>query len=172
MSLRWINAAVLLGVTSLLAAFATHRTPELVVPKGAAPGDATAELERAVAKHPGDGNSVRFLVQSYLDHDMPGLAVAVLQRSPGAVRTPAEQDLAARAFLGAGHATEALLLSRQVLTACDEGGCDATTVARAARRTAVLESMVEMGIEDADKDPEGASLAYRRSTRRVTIAMN
>jgi hypothetical protein len=172
MTMRWINAVVLLGVTGLLAIGAAHRTPELVMPKSAVPHDAVADLERAVAKHPSDGNAVRFLVQAYLDRDMPGLAVAVLQRSPAAVRTPVEADLAARAYLGAGHATEALALSRQVLTTCDEGGCEATLVAHAARRAALLESMVEMGIEDADKDPEGASLAYRRSTRRVTIAMN
>ena len=117
---------------------------------------------------------VRALVQAYLDRDMPGLAVAVLSRSPAAVTSPASSDLAARAYLGAGRATEALAMTKHVLSQCDASslGCEATLVARAARRASVLESMVEMGIEDAEKDPVGADLAMRRASRQVRIAMN
>lgn len=169
MAKHWINAAVLIGVAGLLAAGSARRGPSLV----SAPADGVAQLEQTVARHPGDEHAVRSLMKVYLDRNEPGLAVAVAQRAPAAVVASATStDLAARAYLGAGRASESLTLTRRALAQCAAESCDATMMARASRREQLLEAMQELGIEDADKNPEAVELAYRKSARTVRVALN
>lgn len=171
MARQWINAGVVLGVTALVALSSSQRTPTLV--SEARAGDPVAELERTVAHAPADGEAVRSLIKVYLERDAPGLAVTVASRSPGAaMATPASADLTARAYLGAGRATESLGVTRQVLARCEaQEPCEASLVARATRREQLLEAMVELGVEDADKNPEVVQLAYRKTARNVRVAL-
>lgn len=168
MARHWLNAAVLLGLCGFGAALSAHRSPGPVT----APSGDVARLEESFARDPGDASAAQALMRAYLENDAPGLAVSVVQRAPGAAfATPTSTDLASRALLGAGRATESLAVTRQVVSRCDGEPCDANLVARAARREQILTAMVEMGIEDADRDPAAVELALRRSTRQVRLAM-
>jgi hypothetical protein len=168
MARHWLNAAVLLGLCGFGVALAAHRSPAPV----SAPSDEIARLEQAFALDSGDAGAAQSLMRAYLERDTPGLAVSVVQRAPAAaLATPASTDLASRALLGAGRATESLAVTRQIVNRCEAEGCDASLIARAARREQILTAMVEMGIEDADRDPAAVELALRRSTRQVRLAM-
>ena len=169
MARQWLNAAVLVGVCGLAAVFSAHRSASAVN----GPSIDVASLESAVARDATDAKAVAALMRTYLEHDAPGLAVAVLQRSPdAALATPASSDLAARALLGAGRASESLSVTRQIVARCDRQPCDASLIARSARREQVLTAIVEMGIEDADSNPAAVELALRRSVRQVRLALN
>lgn len=169
MARQWLNAAVLVGVCGLTAVFSAHRSASAV--SGASVD--VARLETAVALHADDPKAVSALMRSYLEHDAPGLAVTVLERSPAAAfATPQSSDLAARALLGAGRASESLTVTRKIVAECDRQPCDASLVARASRREQVLTAIVDVGIEDADCDPRAVELALRRSVRQVRLALN
>ena len=132
MARQWLNAAVLVGVCGLAAVFSAHRSASPV----AGPSAAVARLEQTVARDPGDAAAVAALMRSYLENGSPGLAVTVAQRAPAAaLASPASSDLAARALVAAGHATEALAVTRQIVARCEDHACDASLVARASRYT-------------------------------------
>ncbi|MEZ4295476.1 MAG: hypothetical protein R3B70_10915 [Polyangiaceae bacterium] len=134
---------------------------------------ALASLESAAALQPSADSTSR-LAGAYLERDQPGLACAVIEKAPAAVRsTPAVSHLYARALLHRGKVPEALAVARQVEASCAEslaesdGACPAWLLARSARQLAFLEEMSAAGIEDPGLNPDGARAAYDRSARQV-----
>lgn len=167
---RLVNAAVFLGVALTAAVSAAQRTPTRVMVDN---GSNLSALEDRLAQQPGDASTAEALLRAYVERNEPGMAVAVLQRSPGlSTSSPASADLAATALLAAGRGSEALAMTRQTISLCESQTCDASMMARSLRREGLLEAMLGMGIEDVDKDPEAASVAYRRLLRPVRVAMN
>lgn len=170
MARGWLNAMLLAGFSIMAALGASQRTPSLVIPSPAAQ---LGELEAHVARAPGDQQAVLQLTQTFLDRNSPGLALAVLERSPALLqRSPAAADLAATARLRTGQNRTALAMTRQALVLCERQGCDGTTMARNARREELLEAVLADGIEDMDANPEATARAYRKAVRRVQLAMN
>lgn len=173
MARGWLNAAVFLGVSAVMALSASRRTPSLLVGQRGAPLGEMAALEAQVARDPSNPTAVVALARGFLERGSPGLALAVLERSPGVVQaSAAAADVAATAMVGAGHNRQALALTRQALSLCDEQACEASLLVRATQREELLDAVLAVGIEDMDKNPEGALQAYRRAVRQVRVAMN
>lgn len=137
-----------------------------------------AVLESDAALQPGAASTAK-LAAAYLERDQPGLASAVIEKAPPAVRaTPEIAHLYARALLHRGKVPEALAVAREVQASCDVSissghkGCPAWLVARGARQLAFLEEMSAAGIEDPGQNPEGARAAFDRSSRQIrSVAM-
>lgn len=126
-------------------------------------------LETAAALRP-DADSVGALAGAYLDRDQPGLATAVLERAPRAVRErPEIGALEARALFHRGRAREALAVARSASDTCEAGGCAAWVVATTSRQVAFLEQVVAAGIEDPQANPSATRAAYERSTHEVRL---
>src|SRR4029078_9745062 len=80
------------------------------------------------------------LASAYLDRDQPGLATAVIEKAPRAVRErPEVAQLYARALFHRGHAREALAVARDASNACESASCPAWLVAKTARQVAFFE---------------------------------
>lgn len=171
MARSWMNAVVLSGVALLMAASAGQRGPSRLVP--APEASALASLEDRAARNPDDTQAVVALAQAFVDRGSPGLAMAVLDRSPTVIeRSPAAADVASAALIGAGDNRRALALTRQTLTRCDEDACPGTLVARATQREELLSALVSAGIDDLNANPAATEIAYRRAVRQVRIAQN
>lgn len=170
MARGWLNAMLLAGFSIVAALGASQRTPSLVLSEPAAQ---LTELEARVARAPEDQDAVLRLTQIFLEQNSPGLALAVLDRSPALLhRSAAAADLAATARLRTGQNRSALAMTRQALSLCERQGCDGVTVARNAHREELLEAALADGIEDVDANPEATARAYRKAVRRVQLAMN
>lgn len=134
-----------------------------------------AALEERAALEPGAA-AVSKLAAAYLDREQPGLASAVIDKAPAAIRAiPEISHLYARALLHRGKVPEALAVARQVEIACEasidgekaNSSCPAWLMARNARQLAFLEEMSAAGIEDPAQNPDGARAAFDRSARQV-----
>lgn len=137
------------------------------------PGLAALEERAAVAN---DAGAVSKLATAYLDRDQPGLASAVIEKAPPAVRnSPEISHLYARALLHRGKVPEALAMARQVEAECEasidspgeKSACPAWLLARSARQLAFLEEMSAAGIEDPAVNPDGTRAAFDRSARQI-----
>jgi hypothetical protein len=166
---------VLLGVSGLWAMSATVGEESLVAADRAG---ALPALEATVAGHPGDAEATRALAQAYVDAHQPGLAVALVERAPGAVADDLRVRHAyARALVDEGRSDDALAAERSVLTACGPGveagtaapGCDRVLFASALRRAGILEELVLLGVRDAQAHPEETLAAYRNATREARV---
>ncbi len=169
--MRVWNVAVLAGVAGLWVASGTQRERPVL-------GEATsalAPLEGRVAMQPADAHATRDLAQAYLDAASPGLALAMVERAPLAVRRePAIEHTYARALLDQGRAIDALAAERRVLDACagdPATPCDAWLLASATRRADILAELVQLGIEDAQAHPEASAVAYHNATREARLAL-
>lgn len=173
MSLRVWNVAVLAAAAAMWLATGT-RAAKPVFADDARSAQVRA-LEADVATHPSDAGKVETLAQAYLDNRAPGLAVSLVEGSPENVQSsPRVEHVYARALVEQGRNQEALVAERRVLDACGEldaaavaKGCDASMLASATRRADILDQLVTLGVEDAQAQPEEASLAYRRATREA-----
>lgn len=132
-----------------------------------------AALEADAALAP-SADTITKLATAYLERDQPGLASAVIEKAPPALRaTPAVAHLHARALLHRGKVPEALAVARDVQASCDAAidagrkDCPAWLVARSARQLAFLEEMQAAGIEDPGLNPDGARAAFDRSARQI-----
>jgi hypothetical protein len=172
MARTWANALVLVGIASAVLLGATHRSPSLAHPQRQGGSPAHQALEERAARDPGDAPAAQALARSYLDRGDPGLAVAVLERSPSAIDSASSADFAAVAYLNAGLGTASLSMTRKALDLCERQTCEASLIARAARREELLQAVLEMGVEDVTRHPEALELAYRRTVRQVRVAMN
>ena len=172
---RILNGLVLVAAAVFLAASGAEEEARVLTPvAGASQPAALAGLEAEVAASPDDDAKLRTLVQSYLDAQAPGMALAVLARTPQAVRErPRVEHLYARVLIEEGQAQNALAVERKVLGTCTmaDGICDAWLLASARRRADILEEMVELGVEDAKADPEASAVAYLNATREATLAV-
>src|SRR5262249_12528216 len=111
-----------------------------------------AALEKDAALDP-SAPSVVHLAAAYLDRDPPGLASAVIERAPEAVRARPEVAQAyARSLFARGHAREALAVARDARDACaaaeetSPADCPAWLMAKTTRQIAFLEEVVSAGI--------------------------
>ncbi len=145
-------------------------------------GDSThagrmGELEMKAASHPTDSTALRDLGQAYLDARQPGLAIGVIERAAPAVRGEAMvEHLYARALLDQGRSADALAAERRVLARCadpsvDVPACSTYLIASATRRVEIIDQLVQLGIEDANSQPEASSLAYYNATRQVSLSV-
>jgi hypothetical protein len=124
-------------------------------------------LEAEVAVEP-NAENLSALASTYLDHQQPGLAQAVLDQN-AAVDAASVTHVRSRVALAQGRVGEALYLSELTVKKCDLEGCAPKTVARALRQTELLRAMSEAGISDPNLDPVGTDLAVARSGRGVQL---
>jgi len=140
-----------------------------VLPRSA---DAAAieSLERRAATA-SDAPAVTALASTYLDHEQPGLATAVIERASHDVRSePEVAYLYARSLFHRGRTREALAVARDAADRCDEQAeCSARIVAKTTRQVAFLEQVVAAGIDDPARDPSATQAAYERSAHAVRL---
>jgi hypothetical protein len=164
------NVLVLAGVIWMVASGSETRAAGLL-PHPAAATSNVGNLEARAALEP-TISSVADLAGAYLDRGQPGLAEAVIERAPQAIRRqPALQQLYARVLYHRGLSREALSIAREVRAGCEEGAtsCPPWLAAKTVRQVAFLEEIVAAGIEDPLADPRATARAYERSTRHVQM---
>jgi hypothetical protein len=182
MSLRLWNGMILAAMAAMWMASGTQREKPVL----ADASDAVRALESTVARAPADSVELRKLAQAYLDAGAPGLALAAIERAPVSVRVdPRVEHVYARALLEQGRSDDALYAERRVLATCtrlggpdgtgaagsSRGVCDTWLTASATRRAEILQQLVELGIEDAQADPEASAVAYHNATREARLAI-
>ena len=165
------NGLVLAGI-GWMCLLGTQQRAAAVLPP-LADKDVSA-LEDHAALSP-DAASIARLATAYLDRDQPGLASAVIDRSPAELRErPEIAQLQARALFGRGRASEALAVAKGARDSCSDEvtgriGCAPWLVAKTTRQLAFLEEVVAAGIEDPYADPDATLAAYERSVREVRL---
>lgn len=176
MGVKGWNVAVLVAVGAVWFCGTTQREkPVLADSSQAAP---VGRLEQKVAAAPADPAALRELAQSYLDIRQPGMAIGAIERAALPVRSdPTVDHLYARALLEQGRSADALAAERRVLATCaDPSGdvptCSTWLIASATRRATIIEQLVQLGIEDANAQPEASSLAYHNATRQVSLSVS
>jgi hypothetical protein len=136
-----------------------------------------ATLEDNAAASPQDPQKLRELAQGYLEARQPGMAQALIDHAPEALRKdPMVEHVYGRALLDQGRAADALAAERRVLASCGDPSteipqCSTYLIASATRRVDILEQLVQLGVEDANAHPESANVAYHNATRQVTLAV-
>jgi len=167
------NVAVLAAIGAIWFCGTTQREKPIV--SDTARSGPVALLEAKVAAHPHDPNAVRELAQAYLDIRQPGMAIGTIERAAPAVRSePTVEHLYARALLEQGRSADALAAEKRVLAACADPAVECSTwlIASATRRADIIEQLVQLGIEDANAQPEASALAYYNATRQVSLAVS
>ena len=170
------NVAVLVAVGAVWFCGTTQREKPVL-------GDAThtgalGALERKAASTPNDPVALRELGQAYLDAHQPGLAIGLIERAAPAVRSEATvEHLYARALLEQGRSADALAAENRVLARCADSSteapvCSTFLIASATRRAEILKQLVELGVEDANAQPERSSIAYYNATRQVSLSVS
>jgi hypothetical protein len=147
-------------------------------------GERSAEVVRAtessVATHPNDPSETASLARQYVDVRQPGLAIALIEGAPTAVREDVRVAHAyARALVDEGHNSEALKVQGRVIATCRtiaDGrkapvGCDPVLLASAMRRADILRELISLGIEDSRAHPEETLVAYQNATREARVAL-
>lgn len=126
-------------------------------------------LEAAAAAHPENAELTHRLATTYLEARASGLAVRAIESAPVEVRTrPEVAHLFARALIEQGRAHEALAVERAVHREClNFDHCSPWLFASVTRRVDILKELVELGVEDAEREPEASLLAYQHATRQV-----
>jgi predicted Zn-dependent protease len=176
MGVKGWNVAVLVAIGALWFCGTTQREKPVV-------GDSThtgriGELELKVAANPNDPSALRELGQAYIDVRQPGMAIGAVERAVPAVRNkPIVEHLYARALLEQGRSADALAAEKRVLTKCadpsaDVPACSTYLIASATRRAEIIEQLVQLGVEDANAQPEASSLAYHNATRQVSLSVS
>jgi hypothetical protein len=129
-------------------------------------------LEAEVSRSPANAEALHALTETYLAHDAPGLAEAALERAPRKLlETPQIADVRARTLWGLGSTELALTVQRTVLASCKNQPCSPAFVARARQRERLFGELHRIGVDDPNEDPARVLLAYRRSTREVTLVI-
>jgi len=176
MGVKGWNVAVLVAIGSIWFCGTTQREKPVV-------GDSTHHgrvslLEAKAAAAPKDPAALRELAQAYLDIRQPGMAIGAIERAPAAVREePTVEHLYARALLDQGRSADALAAEKRVLAKCADPDtevpvCSTYLIASATRRAEIIEQLVQLGIEDANAQPEASSLAYHNATRQVSVSVS
>ncbi|MBX3205378.1 MAG: hypothetical protein KF764_09935 [Labilithrix sp.] len=176
MGVKGWNVAVLVAIGAIWFCGTTQREKPVV-------GDTThtgrvGALEASVAANPGDPHALRDLAQAYLDIRQPGMAIGSIERALPAVRSqPTVEHLYARALLDQGRSADALAAEKRVLAACADPSlevpaCSTYLIASATRRAEIIEQLVQLGVEDANAQPEASSIAYHNATRQVSLSVS
>lgn len=164
-----ISAVILAGAFGLWVSSGVHREAPLV--GHSALTEEVAAHEDAVALDPENKEKLASLCSTYLQREAPGLALAAIHAAPDTVREDPEiRHLWARALLHEGHASDALAKQRGVIRTCQQSGCSPSVLAGAIRHEAFLAALVDHGVEDYRRDPDGTITAYR-SMRGTTVAV-
>jgi len=174
MSVRfWLANGLVLGGMTWMLTFAGMevRASQVLPPKTVAGATSLDQLETRAALTPASVSTVAALAGAYLDRDQPGLATAVIEKSPRQVRErPEVAHLYARALFHRGRAREALAVARDAGEACgDTASCPTWLLAKTARQVAFFEQVVAAGIDDPQDDPTATRAAYERSTHEVRL---
>lgn len=175
MGVKGWNVAVLVAVGAVWFCGTTQREKPIV-------GDAShtgrvGGLEMKAAARPNDPAALRELGQAYLDIRQPGMAIGIIERAAPAVRRePTVEHLYARALLEQGRSADALAAEKRVLETCADPSpevpaCSSYLIASATRRADIIEQLVQLGVEDANAQPEASSLAYHNATRQVSLSV-
>ena len=173
MGVKGWNVAVLVAIGSIWFCGTTQREKPVV-------GDASHHgrislLEAKAAATPKDPAALRELAQAYLDIRQPGMAIGTIERASEEVREePTVEHLYARALLDQGRSADALAAEKRVLAKCADPSievpvCSTYLIASATRRAEIIEQLVQLGVEDANAQPEASSLAYHNATRQVSL---
>jgi hypothetical protein len=176
MSVKGWNVAVLVAIGAIWFCGTTQREKPVV-------GDASrtgpvAALETKAAGRPNDPAALRELAQAYLDIHQPGMAIGTIERATPAMRAePTVEHLYARALLDQGRSADALAAEKRVLSMCADPSievptCSTWLIASATRRAEIIEQLVQLGVEDANAQPEASSLAYHNATRQVSLSVS
>ncbi len=176
MGVKGWNVAVLVAIGSIWFCGTTQREKPVV-------GDSSHHgriglLETKVAASPKDPAALRELAQAYLDIRQPGMAVGTIERAPTEAREePTVEHLYARALLDQGRSADALAAEKRVLAKCADPSpevliCSSYLIASATRRAEIIEQLVQLGVEDANAQPEASSLAYHNATRQVSLSVS
>jgi hypothetical protein len=171
------NGLVLGGIAWMAAFGGMEVQATEVLPHGShASVAAVAELDQLEARAglSPDVATVAALAGAYLDRDQPGLATAVIEKAPLAVRARPEVAQAyARALFYRGRAREALAVARDASELCEESAaesmCPAWLVVKTARQVAFFEQVVAAGIDDPQAHPAATRAAYERSAHEVRL---
>ncbi len=166
MDLRWINGSAAGLALALLTMAGTAREARVT------PADAgrLAALESRVAGASADVGSLLELSGAYLNAAQPGMAIALLDRSPAETRRDPEVTHAlARALFEDGRTSQALATELRALDACNESTCRPRLLAQAARRLEFFQAVVDLGVENPLLSPETVQTAYARSNREVRL---
>lgn len=175
MNVKGWNVAVLVAIGAIWFCGTTQREKPVV--GDTKHTDRVSVLEStAAAKN--DASSLRDLAQAYLEIRQPGMAVGVIERASVDVRSePTIQHVYARALLEQGRSADALSVEKHVLARCADPSpiapaCSTWLIASATRRVEIIEQLVQLGIEDANAQPEASSLAYYNATRQVSLSVS
>ena len=159
----WISAVMLVGAFGLMASAGTHREAPLVG-SSKLPGT-LAHLENDVGRNPSERAPLLQLGELYLERNAPGLAIAAIQRAPLEVQSAPEiAHVLGRAWLHEGQASQALAQQRAVLDACSAAPCSPWLIASASRQERFLSALIDRGIEDFRRDPDGTVAAYNATS--------
>lgn len=168
------NGLVLGAIGWMASLGGTEQRAEQLFPWGAQVGIAAAAdfqgLEARAALAPSAG-SVAALAGAYLDRGQPGLATAVIEKSPREMQArPEIAQLRARALFHRGQVRNALAVARDARESCtDSAPCAPWLVAKTARQVAFFEQVVAAGIEDPTSNPDATLAAYDRSSHEVRL---
>ncbi len=172
--LLFTNGIVLAGIAWLLAIGPGTQSKILLPADKAQAAEGNADigaLESAAALSPST-DSVLALASAYVDRGQSGLASAVIEKAPRAIKLdPRVADVHARALFHRGRARQALAAVEDALDACEAetAACRSWQVAKARRQAAFLGELVSAGIEDPMTDPAAVRAAYERSTQKVGL---
>lgn len=159
-----------LGAMSCLWLFSTTSREKPLCDEQRAPK--VAALESDTAANPSSVAALQSLMQAYLEGHTPGLALRAYDSAPAAIQSePSVGHLYARALVDEGNARGALAAEELVLARCQHRTCSSFLVASATHRASVLHTMIDLGVTDAQAEPEKAEIAYQNATRQVAIAM-
>lgn len=173
MGVKGWNVGVLVAIGAIWFCGTTQREKPVV--GNASHTGPVATLENKVAANPQDPKATRELAQAYLDIRQPGMAIGTIERAIPSVRQePTVEHLYARALLEQGRSQDALAAERRVLAQCavSEMTCSTWLIASATRRAEIIEQLVQLGVEDANAQPEASSLAYHNATRQVSLSVS
>jgi hypothetical protein len=177
MGVKGWNVAVLVAIGAIWICGTTQREKPVVGDSTVGRGRVGA-LEMKAAATPNDASALRELAQAYLDVGQPGMAVGSIERATTTVRSePTVEHIYARALLDQGRSADALAAEKRVLAKCADPSievpaCSTWLIASATRRAEIIGQLVELGIEDANAQPEASSLAYHNATRQVSLSVS
>lgn len=185
MRLRICSVSAIAAAAALWLASGTQREKQVIAATVDGHPSPVAALEGHVAAHPEDAEATRALAQAYLEARQPGLAVALVEESPEAVRGDVRVGhVLARALVDAGRNPEALAAEKRVVAACRPAadgrgvavaaaaaarGCDNVLLASAMRRVDILSELVSLGVNDTQAHPETSMVAYQNATREARV---
>lgn len=176
MGVKGWNVAVLVAIGAIWFCGTTQREKPVV--SDSSHTGPVARLEKKAAATPSDPAALRELAQAYLDIRQPGMAIGAIERAPLSIRAePTVEHLYARALLDQGRSADALVAEKHVLATCADPSvevpaCSTWLIASATRRADIIEQLVQLGIEDANAQPEASSLAYHNATRQVSLSVS